>query len=89
MTVKIYSKPSCPNCVQAKSLLEQKGFKYEELILGKDITPDQLFEEFDNLGLDRPRSAPQIFVHQKYVGGYDQLIKYFEETNSGSTEGQL
>ena len=81
----VFSKPSCPNCVKAKKLLDDRGVVYETKELGVDITPDELFEHFDNLGLDRPRTAPQIFLAGEYIGGYDQLAKYIEETGFNGT----
>lgn len=75
----VFSKPSCPYCVKAKDLLKKVGVAFEEKILGTDITPDQLFEQFDSLSIPRPRSAPQIFLNGNYVGGYDQLVTYVEE----------
>lgn len=85
----VYSKPSCPSCVKAKSTLDNLGIKYEVKELGSDITPDELFEVFDKLGLERPRSAPQIFLQGTYIGGYDQLVKYIEDTNFNGTGHSL
>jgi glutaredoxin len=81
----VFSKPSCPNCVKAKKLLDDRGVAYETRELGVDISADELFEHFDNLGLDRPRTAPQIFLNGDYIGGYDQLAKYIEETGFNGT----
>jgi len=78
MTNTIYSKPSCPYCVKAKDLLKKVGAEYEEKILGQDISADELFERFDKEGIPRPRSAPQIWMNGKYVGGYEQLVDYVE-----------
>ena len=43
----IYSKPSCPSCVQAKNLLAERQIPFTEVVLGTDITPDELFTIFD------------------------------------------
>lgn len=64
----VWSKPSCPQCMQAKALLDTKGITYEERLLGDGWTKEQLLEMVPNA-----RSVPQIFVDDKLVGGYQQL----------------
>ena len=81
----VFSKPSCPNCVKAKKMLDDRGVVYETKELGVDINPDELFEHFDSLELPRPRTAPQIFLNGTYIGGYDDLVKYVEETGFNGT----
>lgn len=85
----IWSKASCPHCVQAKALMDLYKIQYEERTLGEGWTPDQLFEQCDADNIPRPRSAPQIWLNDNYIGGYDQLVTFMEDTHSGSTEGQL
>jgi len=85
MNVIVYSKPSCPSCDNAKRTLTNLGIAFETKTLGVDVTPDQLFEVFDNMGLPRPRSAPQIFINDKHVGGYEALVKYIEDTGFNGT----
>ena len=81
----VYSKPSCPYCVKAKALLTNHNIEFEEKILGSDITSTELFEMFDAKELPRPRTAPQIFLGGTYIGGYDQLVAYIEETGYNGT----
>jgi glutaredoxin len=28
-----------------------------------------------------PKTVPQIFIDGKYIGGYNELVDYFDETN--------
>ena len=45
---------------------------------------------FEDKGLPAPRTAPQIFIGEQHVGGYEQLLKYIEDTGfngSGSSTG--
>lgn len=81
----IYSKPACPSCVQAKKLLDDKNIPYKSVELGTEITPQELFELFESKGLPQPRTAPQVFLQGKYVGGYEALVKYIEDTGFNGT----
>ena len=85
MSVIVYSKPSCPSCVNAKRKLKELNVDFEEKTLGVDVTPDELFEIFDAKNLPRPRTAPQIFVNDKHVGGYEALMSYIEDTGFNGT----
>ena len=73
MKAVMWSKPLCPYCVSAKSLLTSKGYEIEERVIGAGFTKDQLIEAVPNA-----RTVPQIFLDGEYVGGYDNLVKHFE-----------
>ena len=45
----IFAKPGCPHCARAKALLESKGYRYDEISLGKHITSNTLREQLDLL----------------------------------------
>lgn len=81
----IYSKPACPSCVQAKKLLTERHIPYTEVVLGTDITAEELFTIFDEKQLPRPRTAPQVFLNDKHIGGYEQLVTYVENTGYNGT----
>jgi glutaredoxin 3 len=67
--VVIYTKPWCPYCRRAKSLLERKGVHYEEI----DIlaSPDRAEEMTRRAG--GRTTVPQIFFGDRHVGGSDDL----------------
>jgi glutaredoxin 3 len=69
----VWSKDSCPFCVQAKALLTQKGITFEERNINKDWTKEQLLEAVPNA-----RTLPQIFVDDKLVGGFTELRKHLQ-----------
>jgi len=71
--ITIYGKESCAYCTMAKTLCEQKGVEYEYLMLNEDYTPPQFFEKFPSA-----RTFPQIVVEDKNIGGYNELMEYFE-----------
>ena len=83
--VTVYSKPGCPSCESAKRKLTSMGVDFEVLTLGTDITPDQMFEDFDAKGWARPRTAPQIVINGSLIGGYEAMLKYIEDTGFNGT----
>jgi glutaredoxin 3 len=82
MKAVVWSKAVCPYCVSAKTLLKQKGYEIEERVIGNGFSKEQLLES-----VPAARTVPQIFIDDKYVGGYDDLVKYFEN-NSMKTSVQ-
>ena len=70
----VWSNIGCHFCEMAKTLLTQKGIEYEERNLAEDWKIQQLLEVVPGA-----RSVPQIFVDDKYIGGYDELVEYFKE----------
>lgn len=68
MKVEIYSKPSCPYCVQAKNLAEQKGYDLTYKMLDEDFSREQLFEVFPTA-----RTFPQIIVDGEKIGGFTEF----------------
>ena len=69
--VVIYTKPFCPYCSRALSLLQQKGVNYDEIgEAARD--PNKKREMMQKAG---GRSTfPQIFIGEKHVGGCDDLV---------------
>ena len=75
MTLTIYSKTVCPNCVQAKNYLKSKNINFREV----NIEDDAEAREFIiNQGL---RTMPQIFMDGKIFveGGWAGLSKMTAE----------
>ncbi len=73
--VLIYSKNLCPYCVRAKEFFKQKNIQFQDI----DLTGD--FEKMDDLKKKTGHmTMPQIFVDDKFVGGYTDLIA---KVNSG------
>jgi len=85
MRTVVYSKPLCPYCDKAKHLLKSLDIKFETREVGKDLTREQLLEEFEVNGMPQPRSVPQIILNGKYIGGYNELAKYIEDTGFNGT----
>jgi glutaredoxin 3 len=64
----MYSKQTCPYCVMAKRLLEQKGQAWNEIDV--DMEPERRDEMIERTGR---RTVPQIFISDEHVGGFDEL----------------
>jgi glutaredoxin-like protein len=69
--VVIFAKPGCPHCARAKALLHSKGYRYDELTLGKHITSSTL------RAVSGSGTWPQIFIDGKLIGSADELETYF------------
>ena len=67
----VWSKDSCPYCVQAKALLQLKGIEFEERNINHDWTREQLLE-----AVPTARTLPQIFLDQAHIGGFTELKKH-------------
>ena len=70
----IFTKYRCSYCDRAKTLIEQKGYEYESINIEEDNNIDLLLEKNKYA-----RTMPQIFINDKLIGGYTDLVKYFKE----------
>ena len=73
MQAVVWSKDSCPFCVQAKALLESKGVKFEERNVSQEWTREQLLE-----AVPTARTLPQIFLNDKLIGGFTELRRHLQ-----------
>ena len=69
--VVIFAKPGCPHCARAKALLESKGYRYDEISLGRHITSSTL------RAVSGSGTWPQVFIGGKLIGTADELEAYF------------
>ena len=68
MEVKVYTKDPCPFCNMAKTLLKSKNIDYSEIdVSAKDFDFDELKEK------TKHKTVPQIFIDDKFIGGFDEL----------------
>ena len=68
LEIVMYSKQTCPYCVMAKRLLEQKGQAWNEIDV--EMEPERRDEMIERSGR---RTVPQIFIRDEHVGGFDEL----------------
>jgi glutaredoxin 1 len=79
--VTIYGKANCGFCTKAKDLATRNNIKFEY----KDVGLASIMEELVNRSEVKPKSVPQIWVHDRYVGGYNEFSRYIEETGYNGT----
>jgi len=71
----MYTKTTCSFCVAAKELLNSKNLSYLE----KNIeVPENRSELLSRL--PEVKTVPQIYLNDKYIGGYDSLVNFFNQT---------
>ena len=68
--VTIYTKPYCPYCIRAVSLLEKKGVAFEEIEASSDPEKRQEMVQRAN----GRATFPQIFIGDQHVGGCDDMM---------------
>ena len=67
--VEIYTWSSCPFCIRAKSLLDQKGVEYSEYCIdGDEDARDKM-----RVRANGRSSLPQIFIDDRHIGGCDEI----------------
>ena len=69
--VEIYTKSTCPYCIRAKMLLQQKGVEPNEIVV--DFGGEKKHEMIQRAG--GRMTVPQIFIDGKHVGGCDDLFE--------------
>ena len=71
--ITVYSKPQCPYCDKAKHLLTSLGPQYEEKVVTKDLSIDELFKVLGK----QVKTIPQIVMNDTHIGGYNELKEHF------------
>lgn len=78
--IEIWGRPGCGYCEAAKRLCEQRSLPYNYYQLGEQFAREELLEMFPTA-----KTYPQIKVGGTYVGGYNELTTYLEETGYNGT----
>ena len=84
MQITIYSKNNCVYCT-SKNLV--KNFDYKEKSLEKDFgsDPSKMLEDIGK----NVRQMPQIKIDDELIGGYNQLVEYFEKQGKVNFKGEI
>ena len=79
MEFTVYGFDGCAYCEKAKELLQSKDLEYvyhDVIKNGHGALEDMQQHVYEASGI-YPRTVPQIFVDDRYIGGYDDLSAYF------------
>jgi glutaredoxin-like protein len=66
----LFTKPGCPHCARAKKALDDHGWSYDEIVIGRGATSGAL------QAVTGATTVPQVFVEGKRIGSADDLIEY-------------
>ena len=83
MTIILYSKTNCVYCTKAKGLLEKLRLDYTEKKLEEFESVDKMLEDIGK----QVRQMPQIKINGDLIGGYNQLVEYFEKQGKVNFKG--
>ena len=85
MTITIYSKNNCVYCNKAKALVKNLGLEYEEKKLESFDSPQAMLEDIGK----NVRQMPQIKIDGELIGGYNQLVEFFNEKGKVNFKGEI
>ena len=75
-TIVIYTTSWCGPCKMAKKLLTEKGFSFKEI----DIEENNISRE-EMASMAKGPTVPQIIINDLPIGGFVDLVQYFEIQN--------
>ena len=68
MVSEIYTWKSCPFCIRAKALLDEKGVKYTEHVMdGKTAELEEVKRKYQHT------TVPIVILDDEFVGGFSEL----------------
>lgn len=80
-TAEVWSQTNCPACTEAKRMLEHRGVRIVEKMLGiNGYTKKDLIDV-----VPQARSVPQIFLDGEYIGGLQELKRKLADDNNKNT----
>jgi len=79
--INIYGKHDCSYCFRAKKHLEDRSIPFNYYLVGEDVGIDFIIENFSGVN-----TVPIVQVNGNYIGGYEQLVSYLEETAGGHAD---
>lgn len=73
MNITIYTTKTCMYCNLAKNLLIEKKIQFKEINVENDLTTfNELIKKTNS------KTVPQIFINEKFIGGYTELYELFK-----------
>ena len=84
MKVIVYSKQKCTNCSKAKVMLDNLGIEYTEKKFEDFKSVDDMLEDIGK----KVKTMPQIKIDGELIGGYHQLVEYFDDKGLVNFRGE-
>ncbi len=78
----MYSRDSCPYCVKAKEKLKSENIEFKIKCISVNFSKDQMISEIYKKSGVTVDTVPQIFIDEKYIGGYDDLLVHLDKEES-------
>ena len=75
LSVTVFTREGCPYCVRAKSLLQEAGIDFEELVLNRD------YSESTIRSVSGGATVPQIFIEGEHIGGAEELESWMDNAS--------
>ncbi len=72
--VVVYTTNTCPYCHAAKEFLKSKKVEFENV----DVSHDEAMRE-KLVQMSGQETVPQIFKGTKSIGGYQDLVRYYQD----------
>lgn len=76
----VYGKKNCPYCQMAKDELTMRGVPFDYIDL------EEIGKTASEVTGRRVGTVPQIYLNGSYIGGYDDLIAYLNNTQTNQDE---
>jgi len=77
--ITIYGQDDCVFCQKAEALCNDEGYIHRSVDIDSDI-----LDKIEYLMGFKPKTVPQIFVNEQYVGGYTQLKEWHDNRTQGN-----
>ena len=84
MTIVIYSKNNCQYCTKAKGLLNKLRLDYTEKKLEEFASVEAMLKDIGK----NVKTMPQIKIDGELIGGYHQLVEYFDDQGLVNFKGE-
>ncbi len=84
MKVVIYSKENCIYCIKAKNLMDKLGLEYTEKKFEDFSSVDEMIDDIGK----KVKTMPQIKIDDTLIGGYHQLIEFFDDKGLVNYKGE-
>ena len=84
MKVILYSKQKCTYCSKAKVMLDNLGIEYTEKKFEDFESVDDMLEDIGK----KVKTMPQIKIDGELIGGYHQLVEYFDDKGLVNFRGE-